>query len=306
MNRKIPKKPKDNCPLNVNYSIVLGCPRSGTTFLIRGLEALPNSECISGSHLPVSIPHIINFPLTEPLKQVLAFGFEHSLLNYLNSATNSQWLVLYKWLKGSTHINELIQAIQRRRKVERLIYKEPFLGFSPEFTYESLPNCRIIHIYRDGRDCANSLVRSYNILTDEKLKDLRTAEMPLGRPYDHRYVPWWVEEGREEEFIACTPYVRAIWMWKEIVRRCHDFFSRPEIIASDRVLWLKYEDFVNEPLKYGEIVVKFLGCTMNNRLQKKLKQASNRSIGSYQRRDPREVEAAEKIAKVELELYEYL
>ncbi|MEQ8994946.1 MAG: sulfotransferase [Coleofasciculus sp. B1-GNL1-01] len=303
---KYSKKLKGNCPLKVEYGIVLGCPRSGTTFLMKALKGLPNSECISGSHLPVSIPHIVSFSLTEPLKKALAFGFEHSLLNYLDEATNSQWLALQKWLKGSASITELIQTIQRKRKVERIVYKEPFLGFSPEFIYKALPNCRIIHIYRDGRDCANSLVRSYNVLTDEKLQDLRTAEMPLGRQYDYRYVPWWVEEEREEEFIACTPYVRAIWMWKEIVSRCHDFFSRPEIIASNRILLLKYEDFVNEPLKYGEIVVEFLGCKMNNRLRKKFKQASNRSIGSYQGRDPREIEVAERVAQVELEIYEYL
>ena len=61
---------------------------------------------------------------------------------------------------------------------------------------DALPDAPIVHIVRDGRDCANSLVESYDVLSDEKLTHLKGSEMRLGRPYDERFVPWWVEEGR--------------------------------------------------------------------------------------------------------------
>jgi len=270
------------------------------------LKSLPNSECISGKLLPVSIPHIVNQSLSPEIYQALSFGLESSLQGYLNSESGSRFAAIHKILTGCISVEEMSQTFRRKRVVKQMVYKENFLGFAPQFIYHALPDCRILHIYRDGRDSADSLVRSYNVLTDESLMKLRSPEAPLGRKYDHRYIPWWVEEGKEEEFLSSPPYVRAIWMWKEIVSRCHTFFSHPDILASNRVMLLRYEDLVNEPLKYGKSVVEFFGSEMNDRLQKKFKQASTKSIGVHKRRDAREIEVAEKVAKTELELYGYL
>jgi hypothetical protein len=130
--------------------------------------------------------------------------------------------------------------------------------------------------------------------------------MPLGRKYDRCYIPWWVEIGQEEEFLECTPYSRAIWMWKEMVHRCYRFFSNPEISNSDRVMWLRYEDLVNCPIDWGFRIVNFLEENMNEELRKRFSQANSGSIGKYKWRDREEIEAAEKIAKAELKLYGYL
>ncbi|MEQ8971696.1 MAG: sulfotransferase [Coleofasciculus sp. C1-SOL-03] len=292
--------------MEVKYGVVLGCPRSGTTFLMQVLQALPYSECVSGKLLPISIPHIVNYPLAPEIYESLSFGLEFACQDYLASEAGSRFAAIHKWLLGCMTIPELIDTFQRTRIVKRFIYKEPFLSFAPEFTYQALPNCRILYIYRDGRDCADSLVRTYDVLTDQKLMHLRTSEMPLGRQYDHRYVPWWVESGKEEEFISCTPYVRAIWMWKEMVRRCHDFFTKPEVMASGRVLFVKYEDLVTDPLFYGKSIVEHFGATMNNQLYPKIKKASPRSIGIHKKRDSREIEWASKVANSELKFYGYL
>lgn len=297
-----------NTPIKkVEYCLVLGCPRSGTTFLMTALNALAHSECVSGLLVPVSVPHLVNYALPAYVYNALAFELEASLQNYLDSGIPySRLMALRKWLKGCMSSQELFHTLQRKRVVERIIYKEPFLSFAPEFTYRALPDCRILHLYRDGRDCADSLVRTYDVLTDEKLMALNTPEMPLGRKYDERYVPWWVEEGREAEFLGSTPYVRAIWMWKEMVRRCHNFFSQPEIVATGRVLLVKYEDLVSDSFKYGEIIAEHFGSQMNKRLQKKFNKAHNLSIGIHKRRNPQEIEDAENVAKAELELYGYL
>jgi len=300
------KNKNDTDLKSVEYNIVLGCPRSGTTFLMKCLNAFPYSECVSGHLLPILLPHLVNHSLSPEINEALSRSIEFSFKDYLESIHAARVPLIYKWLAGYISFAELIKALQGKRTIERLIYKEPFLSFAPDFVYHALPNCKIIHIYRDGRDVADSLDRTYQVLTDEKLTDLFTAEMPLGRQYDHRYVPWWVEKGREEEFLTYTPYLRAIWMWKEMVRRCHDFFSRPEIIATGRVLLLKYEDLVNDPLNYGESVVEHFGGKMNNKLRQQFKQASTRSSGIHQRRDSKEIEIAEKIAKTELETYGYL
>lgn len=292
--------------IDVDYNVILGCPRSGTTFLVDALQPLPYSECVTGHLFPLAIAHLVNQPLAPEVYGCLSRSFEFSVQDFLESIDKARVPAIYKWLSRNMSTPELIEAIKRTRTLERVIYKEPFLVFAPEFTYNALPNCQVIHIYRDGRDCADSLMRKYQVLTDEKLTSQHTAEMPLGRKYDHRYVPWWVEAGREEEFLACTPYVRAVWMWKEMTRRCHDFFSRPDVAESGRVLLLKYEDLVSDPMRYGEQVANHFGCQMTPRLSKLFSGAHGGSVGVHQRRSAEEIRAANQIAETELAIYGYL
>ena len=291
---------------DVGYNVILGCPRSGTTFLIDSLNALPNTECISGHLLPLAIPQLINQDISADIYQTLFNSFEFSLQDYLESVDKNRVTAVHRWLTSCISNKELIQALQKKRQIKRVVYKEPYLAFAPDYTYNSLPNSRIVHIYRDGRDCADSLDRKYQPLTDEKLTNLCTAEMPIGREWDYRYVPWWVEAGSEEKFLQCSPYVRGVWMWKEMVRRCHQFFSRPEVADSGRVLLLKYEDLVTDPIKHAEQVVEHFGCEMNPRLIKKFNQARDSSIGIHSRKETQEIEQATEIAEAELKLYGYL
>ncbi|MBE9063154.1 sulfotransferase [cf. Phormidesmis sp. LEGE 11477] len=290
----------------IEYNVIFGCPRSGTTFLFEALNALPRSECSSGHLFPLALAHLVNRNLSPDIYQCIANSFEFSIQDYLEAVYGNRVTSIHKWLSQSMSTKEMFQSLKGQRRIKRFVYKEPFLAFSPELVYNALPACRIIHIYRDGRDCADSLARKYKVLTDEKLMTLKTAEMPMGRKYDHRYVPWWVEVGKEEEFLGYTPYIRSIWMWKEMVRRCRDFLERSDVIASGRILTIKYEDLVRSPLEYGEQAVNHFRCEMTDQLRAKFKAARQSSVNIHKRRDPEELKLAEKVAQTELAQYGYL
>jgi len=293
--------------MSVQHGIVLGCPRSGTTYLMKVLNAVPGFECLNGTILPVAIPHVVNRDLDPEIYDALAVGFERALDLYLHSGQyHSRTRALKRWLRAPTGLGELVAALKGQRELpDRMIYKEPFLSLAPDFVLDALPDAKIVHLVRDGRDCANSLVRSYDVLTDEKLTDLKANEARLGRRYDHRYVPWWVEEGREQQFLDSTPYVRAIWMWKCMVRSCHESFSDPDIQESDRVLRVRYEEFMREPTKHGRAILEHFSGEPNPIFRRRLDEAHTRSIGKHQRRTADEIRRAEHVAGRELKLLGY-
>ncbi|HAG81043.1 MAG TPA: sulfotransferase family protein, partial [Cyanobacteria bacterium UBA12227] len=96
----------------IQYNVILGCPRSGTTFLIQALNALSNSECVSSILLPVTIPHIVNDNLLDTsIYNSISFGFEASLINYLDSGIpGSRFRAFHKWIIGCMSIQEFAQS----------------------------------------------------------------------------------------------------------------------------------------------------------------------------------------------------
>jgi hypothetical protein len=268
------------------------------------LDAMPETECVSGNLIPTAIPHILNRELSPEVRQALIGTLPKALSDYLESgAYNARTAALRKWAAAGGGLG---RAISGKRHSDRIVYKEPFLALAPEYPYEALPEARIVVIHRDGRDVADSLVRSYDVLTDEKLTDLQTTEAPIGRRIDDRYVPWWVAEGAEREFLDATPYVRAAWLWKEMVRRCDGFFARADVVAGGRVLQLRYEELVRDPAGVGRRLAEHVDGPVTSRMRKRLTSAHTRSIGVHRQRDPVELEAAERIAGDELRRLGYL
>lgn len=290
----------------MKHSIVLACPRSGTTFLAKVLGAVDHSETLIGNHLPVSVPHLVGAGLPADATAALRYGFRHSLENFLDHARNSRFMTLHKYFSGRCGLPEMLQAWRGQRRYEHLIYKEPYLVFSPRFAYETFPDTRLIHIVRDGRDCADSLVRSYHTFTDESMRDACFPEGPVGRQRGDLHIPWWVKEGSEEEFVAASPYIRCVWMWREMMRGMQNFLNEHGVRESGRVLEIRYEDLTANPRQEIERVLEHIGARMNARIDRQVRRARRGSVGIHQRLDSGEIDKATELAKEQLASYRYI
>jgi len=282
----------------MNHCFVFGAPRSGTTYLLQCLSRLRETECkIGAGLLPVAVLHLVNQDLSPERYRALCGILESGISNYLASEYNSRFRALGDWWRAPLQWRRLHHVVRRgsRPQPEWFVYKEPFLSLAPEFIFESITDAKAIYIYRDGRDVANSLVESYDVLTDQDLAHLQSAEMRLGRPHVDRYVPWWVAEGREDEFLDSSPYVRAIWMWSYMVLRCRRYFQERDV--EEKVLQVQYETFVQEPHRVGSKILKHLELERTHAFRRHLDRARTTSIGKHRHRAQEEIEAGREVAE---------
>lgn len=120
---------------------------------------------------------------------------------------------------------------------------------SSEFMRRTWKDLKILHVVRNPYDVADA-VCSKHWNSDEKLcfpsnnGIFRKHKCKVdGKLY---YIPWWVEEKHEEEFISATEYERGIIYWISMVE---------STVKLD--LLIRYEDLVRSPLeqlnKFNEI-----------------------------------------------------
>lgn len=279
-------------------AIVFGAPRSGTTYLMQVLDTLGEAECVTGNLFPTALLHLAaTSQATQETREIAERGLRGGLRDYLaSSAYSSRAGSLRKWWAASRRPHDLRGALAGRRRERVLIYKEPFISFCPEFVWDALPEARFIYLVRDGRDVADSLLRKYDILSDAKLADVESNETPIVRRSGELVVPWWVESGAEQAFVEADQYVRAMWMWSAMVSRAQDFLDRPDVRASGRVLTVRYEDLVADPLGQGSALIDFLGLRMGPRTGRALGDGHQRSLGIYRKRPAATIRQAEEIA----------
>lgn len=293
-------KPAPYAPIK-ERAIVFGAPRSGTTYLMEVLDTLGEAECVTGNLFPTALLHLAAMPQPAETLEVVERGLRGGLRDYLaSSAYNSRAGSLRKWWAASRDPRDFREALSGRRRERVLVYKEPFISFCPEVVWDALPDARFLYLVRDGRDVADSLLRKYDVLSDTGLADVESNETPIVRRSGELLVPWWVESGAEQAFIEADQYVRAIWMWSAMVSRAQDFLERPDVQASGRVLTVRYEDLVADPLGQGSALIDFLGMRMGPRTIEALGDGHQGSLGIHRKRPPATIAHAEEVAATAL------
>jgi hypothetical protein len=192
---------------------VVGSPRSGTTFTGRALGSLPG---------------FVDLDEVQPWKAAIP-----GLLGLPEDAAASR-------LRGILERVRLLGLARGLRGVEQT----PETSFVLAAALRAYPQAVALHVVRDGRDVATSLLERGWLSAERTGAD--DARLPFGA-----HARFWVEPGREEEFASVSDATRAAWAWRRYVTAAR---SVPE-----RTVEIRYEQLVSDPLAAAAPVAERLG-----------------------------------------------
>jgi hypothetical protein len=158
--------------------------------------------------------------------------------------------------KIKNEINEVFtQILASNDQASILLEKDPRHSLRIPFINVVFPRCKFIHIVRDGRNVACSLMRRH--------KEMRTGHMRKKK--DHQ---WWRSgDGWAEQRIQDWQRYRELplidacaWQWRLTLEKTKSDLSQ---IEPERTLSVRYEDLVVDPLKQAETILSFIGVSVS-------------------------------------------
>ena len=276
---------------------ILGCPRSGTTFLSRCLAAIRGVEEFVGILCPPRLCHLLAAEDRPDREAALLAGIRDVFWGAFWHRRYSRAERLVQLLRGRLTLGTALRAPSLDGAL--FCYKEPFLCFPAEKFARHFPNARFIHIVRDGRDNADSLERTYPdalsdpVVTSDFLSGNKNSEIGLWEKHGGVNVPWWVSAADAVRFGAMSRYERCVLMWREMTSRARAVGR----LAPTRYFELRYEDLVRDPVRWGTAMVNFLGREYDRRVHRAFTRAFAGSVAIARRNQSAErIRAADAIA----------
>ena len=214
---------------------VVGSPRSGTTFLAAAIGSLPGFVDL-GEVPPVkaTVPELAGLEPREAarrLRRILAVARRVGLVGSVRA------------VEQTPELAHLVGAI--------------------ELAY---PEARIVHILRDGRDVASSL------LEKPWLRAGRSGADDAGIAYGS-YARFWVEPERREEFERASDARRAAWAWRSYVTAAR---------AAAAAVEVRYERLAEDPKAVAGVLAAAIGAP-EAPLATALAGAHGESVGRHRR-----------------------
>ena len=223
-------------PLDDRFVFVLGSPRSGTTFLAGAIGSLPG---------------FVDLGEVAPLKAAVP---KLAALAPRDAACR---------LRRTLAIARRAGLVGSARPVEQT----PELAHLADALPVAYPKARIVHIVRDGRDVACSLLEKRWLRSAESRRD--DAGIAYGS-----YARFWVEPERRAEFETASDARRAAWVWRSYVTAART--------ASVSLLEVRYEQLARDPVGVAELVGAHLEAPVAP-LAAALERAHAGSVGRYER-----------------------
>jgi hypothetical protein len=193
---------------------VLGSPRSGTTFVARSIGSVPGFADL-GELGPwkAAIPE-------------LATADEEA---------------------AGRELRRMLERVRRYALVRglRAVEQSPETAFVLPAALRAYPQAAVVHMIRDPRDVAASLLQK------GWLRAGRPGRDDVGEPYGH-HARFWVEPDRREEFDAAGEARRAAWAWRRYVTAART--------APSSTVEVRYETLAAAPETASEPLAAHIGA----------------------------------------------
>jgi hypothetical protein len=213
---------------------VVGSPRSGTTFLAGAIGSLPGFVDLGEvPPLKAAVPELVRLESSEAarrLRRILAVARRVGLVGAIRGVEQTPELA---------HLVDVVRA--------------------------TFPDARIVHMLRDGRDVACSLLEKPWLRPEQRKSD--DAGVSYGS-----YARFWVEPERREEFERVSDARRAAWAWRRYVSAAR--------AADAQVVEIRYEQMVAAPHEVAAVLAAHLEAPLDA-LASALGTAYTSSIGRY-------------------------
>jgi len=228
---------------------VVGSPRSGTTFLAGAIGSLPGFVDLGEvPPLKAAVPELVDLSAPDAVRR------------------------LRRILAVARRVG-LVGAV-------RAVEQTPELAHLVDVVHAAYPEARIVHIVRDGRDVACSL------LEKPWLRPRQTQNDDAGLAYG-AYARFWVEPGRREEFEQVSDARRAAWAWRSYVTAARS--------AAAPLVEVRYERLAESPHEVADVLAAELDAPRVE-LTAALARVHGSSVGRY-RRDLEEGQLADVLAE---------
>ena len=211
---------------------VVGSPRSGTTFLAGTIGSLTG---------------FVDLGEVAPVKAAVA---ELAALPPEDAASR---------LRRTLAVSRRVGLVGSVRPVEQT----PEMAFLVRAIPLAFPQARVVHMIRDGRDVACSLLDKPWLRREQSETD--DAGVPYGA-----HARFWVEPERRAEFEAAGDARRAAWVWMSYLAAARE----------GDVLELRYEDVATDPARVGAELARHLDVPAEP-LVSALGRAHAGSVGRY-------------------------
>ncbi len=215
---------------------VTGCPRSGTTFVAGALGSQPGFVDLGEVHpLKAALPSLSGLPATDAAPQ----------------------------------LRRILDRVRRLGLAGQLrgVEQTPETAFVLPALLAAYPEARIVHVVRDGRDVACSLLeRGWLSAGREGADDAGLAYGSQAR--------FWVEPERRSGFEQLSDAARAGYAWQRYVSTAR--------ATTERLVELRYETVAADPDAAAEPVARHLHLDPGP-LAEAFGKAHRRSVGRWQR-----------------------